>query len=369
MKFCARLSHCLTVLHSVLEARFTPVDNRFSQVMSDASKVDDVHSGDVSQDVLTVPFAVPSVVAGRSQLVTDRAPFAQCSVGLGITLGGLVTIDEFAGNSSSSRLSFEDLFFTLRVLELSGGSVSDAFLASLCDKVEYSTEHSFVISGDLIADLVVSFCARTLDPVNPLPDSSKEWDSVIPFLCNIVGVSASCLPSVVGTGCSAGVSGSVSALPNPPLGFANLPSVASSLPTPPPVSSALILPSFSGLVPPPALSAPVLPSFSGLVPPPALSAPVLPSFSGFVPRTALPSSSFTSPLPSFYPGVPSSTDSVDGTSGASFDFADPLHFRDGDDPYDKGAVESHPLGRATHSQAFREVVSLIMGFFSCCQTC
>ena len=48
-----------------LEARFTSIefDNRFSQVMTDDSKVDDVHSSDVSQDVLTVPFADPSVVA------------------------------------------------------------------------------------------------------------------------------------------------------------------------------------------------------------------------------------------------------------------------------------------------------------------
>ena len=61
---------------------------------------------------------------------------------------------------------------------------------------------------------------------------------------------------------------------------------------------------------------------------------------------------------------PSHTVSVDvhGISGASFEFTDPLHFQDGDDPYDKDTAESHPLGRAAHSQAFRGVVSLITVF-------
>ena len=57
------------------------------------------------------------------------------------------------------------------------------------------------------------------------------------------------------------------------------------------------------------------------------------------------------------------SDDVPGTSGASFDFANPLHFRDGEDPFDKSTSGSHPLGRAAHLQAFREVVSLITGFF------
>ena len=59
--------------------------------------------------------------------------------------------------------------------------------------------------------------------------------------------------------------------------------------------------------------------------------------------------------------VPSHTVSVDvpGVSGASFEFTDPLHFWDGKDPFDKGAMESLPLGRAVHLQAFREVVCLI----------
>ena len=120
----------------------------------------------------------------------------------------------------------------------------DAFLALLCCKVMYSTEHSFAISGDLIADSVVSFRASTFDLVNPLPGSSKDGDSVIPLICNIVGVSTSFLPLVVGAGAgrSAGVSGYLYALPTPPPplpGFASFPSVASSLlAPPPPVSSA-----------------------------------------------------------------------------------------------------------------------------------
>ena len=54
------------------------------------------------------------------------------------------------------------------------------------------------------------------------------------------------------------------------------------------------------------------------------------------------------------------TADVPGTSGADdFDFADPL----GEDPFDREASGSHPLGRATHLQAFQEVISLITVFF------
>ena len=56
------------------------------------------------------------------------------------------------------------------------------------------------------------------------------------------------------------------------------------------------------------------------------------------------------------------SDDVPSTSGA-FDFADPLHFRDGEDPFDNGASGSRPLGRTAHLQAFLEVVSLITDFF------
>ena len=45
------------------------------------------------------------------------------------------------------------------------------------------------------------------------------------------------------------------------------------------------------------------------------------------------------------------------------DFDGPLHFRDGEDPLDRGTSGSLPLGRAAHLQAFREVIPLTMGFF------
>ena len=72
------------------------------------------------------------VVAGRAKPAPDRASSATCSVGLGTTLGGLAAAVSPAGASFPSRLSFADLglLVTLRVLELSGGSMLDIFLVS-----------------------------------------------------------------------------------------------------------------------------------------------------------------------------------------------------------------------------------------------
>ena len=55
---------------------------------------------------------------------------------------------------------------------------------------------------------------------------------------------------------------------------------------------------------------------------------------------------------------------VHGASSASFSFADPLQFQDSDDSSDKGDKEYPSLGKFCLSPAFREVVSLITGFFS-----
>ena len=182
-----------------------------------------------------------------------------------------------------------------------------SILASLRGMVIYSTDHSFTVSGDSLANSLVSFRARAFSLVNPIPGSSKDGSSVIPFLCNLVGVSASSLPSAVGAGavCSARGSGSVAAHPPPPPGFACLPSVASSVSTHSCMLSAAV-PPFSSLFPPPpppppaSFAPPPLPSFY------PVTAPVAPSVA---PVVSIPSSFllFALPvrpcLPSMLPGA------------------------------------------------------------------
>ena len=136
-------------------------------------------------------------------------------------------------------------------------------------------------------------------PTGGSPHSCLSYN-IIPFICGVMGVSALSLHSVVGAGTahSAGVSGSVSAVPPSPPGFTNLSLVASSLPAPPPVLSAPALPSFSGLFPhalPPSSFAYPLPSFC------PIAAPVAPYV---VPAASLPS--FAPPsFPLACPSLPS----------------------------------------------------------------
>ena len=124
---------------------------------------------DVSQDV-----SAPSAVAGRSELMPDRAPLTPYTGGLGTTLGGPAAVDATTGSSSVSRLSFEDLLVTIRVLESSGGYVPDSFLDSLRRLVVFSSDRSFAVSGDSHADTVSSFRVRASDPLNPTPVSSRD---------------------------------------------------------------------------------------------------------------------------------------------------------------------------------------------------
>ena len=180
-----------------LGARFSTIDSKFSQVMSaSASKVDDnvPVCSDVSLDVLTPSISAPSAVAGRSEPTPDGAPLAPYTGSLGTTLGGLAAVDVPTGGSSLSRLSFEDLMVAVRVSELSGGYVPDNFLDSLHDLVVFSSDCSFVVSGDSLAKSVLVFRVRASDPVNPTTVPSRGGDSIVPFLCNLVSVSVSLPP-------------------------------------------------------------------------------------------------------------------------------------------------------------------------------
>ena len=76
----------------------------------------------------------------------------------------------------------------IRDLECKFGYLPDNYLGSLCGKVIHSPDYSLYLSGDAIFDSLRSFCSHLLDPVSPLPGSSRDSDSVIPFLCSLLGV-------------------------------------------------------------------------------------------------------------------------------------------------------------------------------------
>ena len=141
--------------------------------------------------MLTFPVSASFAVAGHSEPMPDGAPLAPYTGGLGTTLGGPAAVDAPTGGSSLSCLSFKDLLITVRVLELSGGYVPDSFLDSLPGLVAFPSDHLFAVSSDSLADSVSSLCARAFNPVNPTPGCSKDGDNIIPFLCSLVGVSAS----------------------------------------------------------------------------------------------------------------------------------------------------------------------------------
>ena len=110
---------------------------------------------------------------------------------------------------------------------------------------------SLFLSGDSIIDSVRSYRLHVFDPLSPSPSSSRESDSVSPFVCSLLGVPVSSFSLAVGDSDvrSSGVSGS------------SLRSFSVSLP----VSSSLA-PVASGFSFPFVLSSfPYAPSFAGSV--------------------------------------------------------------------------------------------------------
>ena len=130
----------------------------------------------------------------------------------------------------------------------SHGYLPDSFLTSLRGKVIYAADHSLFLSGDSIADSVRSYCLRVFDPRLPASCSSRDGNSIIPFVCSLLGVAVPS-PSVA-VGDSDAHSSRVSFASFPSSFSFPVTSVASvysdfSLPF---ATSSLSAPSFPGLV-------------------------------------------------------------------------------------------------------------------------
>ena len=245
-----RLNLFLTTLQS-LEARFTSIDRKFSQVISSSASDVTFTRDNVSQDVLNHSVSAPTSVAVRSENAPDRAPSASYTGNLGTTQGGPAAASSPTGGSSLPRLSFKDLLVTVRFFESSGGSVPDIFIKSLCNVAMYFTEHSFAMGGASLADSIISFCTRLSNPVDPAPKPFLSGDSMIAFLCRLVGVSSLSSPFAVGADGVRSVEGSVSLgsrfVPPPP-GFVRLSGISSFGSLLPPSSASASVPSVASSV-------------------------------------------------------------------------------------------------------------------------
>ena len=113
-----------------LEARFSLIDHRFSQVISRSASSDSHSRVDVScQDAITNHSrAAPTPVAVRFEHPSDRAPSTSYSDDLGTILGGLTAVSMSLDTTSLSCMLFADLMTTVQFFESSSGRVPDNFL-------------------------------------------------------------------------------------------------------------------------------------------------------------------------------------------------------------------------------------------------
>ena len=97
-----------------------------------------------------------------------------------------------SGADSLTHISFESLISRVRKLETYFGYLPDRYLQSLVGQIIMSTDSSVMMSGESNVDSVQSYRLRVCDPVSPTPGSSRDGDSVVPFLRSLFG-----LPAVV----------------------------------------------------------------------------------------------------------------------------------------------------------------------------
>ena len=156
-----------------LESRFSDIDNKLHNL---------------SQDVHNCSLAAPTVVAGHAEPTPDRPSLAPYSDGVEGNLGGPAASEALTGVDSPSQIEFGVFLARVRELEMQHGYLPDSFLTSLRGKVIYSADQSLFLSGDSIANSVRSFRLRLFDPRSSTPGSSHDGDSIIPFVCALLGV-------------------------------------------------------------------------------------------------------------------------------------------------------------------------------------
>ena len=93
---------------------------------------------------------------------------------------------------------FGEFLARIRDLEIKFGYVPDNYLMALRGKVIHSSDYSLYLSGDAILDSMCWFRLRLSDPVSPVPGSSRDSDSVILFLCSLMGMANPYPPTAAG---------------------------------------------------------------------------------------------------------------------------------------------------------------------------
>ena len=263
----------------------------------------------------------------------DKVPHCPYSDGRGTSLGGPAVALAPSGADSLTPVSFESLIDWVRDLEQHFSYLPDRYLQSLRGQVVSDRDHSVMMSGDSIVDSVRAHRLRVCDPVSPTPGSSRDGDSVVPFLRSLFGLSSvssssesvpsAVLPSVSGAtfmgGDSSVVTGwvapSVSSTVSAPVALGSLlgtPSVASGVAS----SFASAVPSGVASVGPPAVASSVASESGGFVRP----LPVYPATS-FTPSVSAPlsfsmASILASPPPSTLPSAPLVSSQPVGPSGS-----------------------------------------------------
>ena len=145
----------------------------------------------LTQDVTNVnipSLSAPFAVAGRAEPPPDKVPHCTYSDGRGSTLGGPAAALAPPGADPLTHVSFESLIDRVRDLEHHFGYLSDRYLQSLWGQVVSARDHSVMMSGESIVDSVRSHRLRVCDPVSSTPWSSRDGDSVVPFLWSLIGL-------------------------------------------------------------------------------------------------------------------------------------------------------------------------------------
>ena len=92
------------------------------------------------------------------------------------------------GADSLTHVSFESLIDRVRELEQHFGYLADRYLQSLRGQIISSRDHSVMMSGDSIIDSIRYHRLRVCGPVSPTPGSSRDGDSIVPFLQSLFGI-------------------------------------------------------------------------------------------------------------------------------------------------------------------------------------
>ena len=147
--------------HKQLDVKFSSINQFIRQVrLTSSSNIEQVVFP--SQDVNNPSISALPPIAVQSKHTPDVGPALLQKGDVSVPSGRAAVANSLLSGNSLPHMQFRDVEGTVRYFQLLGHCIPDNLVVTLPSVVVVSKEHTFMVSGNVLADLLVSALHHTI---------------------------------------------------------------------------------------------------------------------------------------------------------------------------------------------------------------